>query len=538
MPQFDLDGGGDSLCQHDGCFKLGTKMCHHPECRVQNNQNPLILCDACDMELHSSQHFNGHLRLDVRPHGTSLGRSISTRSCPPTGPLTDPDNTEKAKDGNVEDADEVDGMKSDSKEKSSKKISKLQRKKAYRRHHTDDQSREWFSLKFDIMGKDDIEIVAAIKGRTLREALEGIFTVRKIDLDSVNIFLDQSNTPLPLQFETYPLGGHSLIVKAKDPVKAGEDFRRSHIYNVSARTRIKEKDKDKDKLKGSQRGLKNIISLFGDSMSPLQQQSFTATPQSTADNHRRPRLSDVFMTKEKEKFQALAEKLDYYSVYGIPDIPDLLMIHRPKEENDENLYALGAWTDVVDGVEAMTKKERDQQEALWEIMVTEVKYIKKLKVIIEVFFSTLLNLQNEWLLNEIDSEKLFSNVQKLLEVHEDFWREHLVKIVQKSRQTREPLLAEPVAEAFRNFEERFGAYVKYCIEEYSCVTYMKAQMKENELFKVYVEWCENQKQCNRLKLGDLLVGPMQRLTKVSVTPQSSSCQNRTITSQGCFIHCY
>lgn len=36
----------------------------------------------------------------------------------------------------------------------------------------------------------------------------------------------------------------------------------------------------------------------------------------------------------------------------------------------------------------------------------------------------------------------------------------------------------------------------------------------------YFQWAEAQKQCNRLKLTDLLVKPMQRLTKYSLLLQA------------------
>lgn len=37
---------------------------------------------------------------------------------------------------------------------------------------------------------------------------------------------------------------------------------------------------------------------------------------------------------------------------------------------------------------------------------------------------------------------------------------------------------------------------------------------------LYLQWAEAQKQCNRLKLTDLLVKPMQRLTKYSLLLQA------------------
>ena len=35
----------------------------------------------------------------------------------------------------------------------------------------------------------------------------------------------------------------------------------------------------------------------------------------------------------------------------------------------------------------------------------------------------------------------------------------------------------------------------------------------SNIFSTHVQWCENRPECKRLKLSDLLVKPMQRLTK-------------------------
>ena len=36
---------------------------------------------------------------------------------------------------------------------------------------------------------------------------------------------------------------------------------------------------------------------------------------------------------------------------------------------------------------------------------------------------------------------------------------------------------------------------------------------DHQVFKAYLAWCETQRDCNRLRLVDILVRPMQRLTK-------------------------
>lgn len=48
-----------------------------------------------------------------------------------------------------------------------------------------------------------------------REVLGPVFERNGIELSRVDLFLDQSNTPLSLNFEAYRFGGHYLKVKGK-----------------------------------------------------------------------------------------------------------------------------------------------------------------------------------------------------------------------------------------------------------------------------------------------------------------------------------
>lgn len=48
-----------------------------------------------------------------------------------------------------------------------------------------------------------------------REVLGPVFERKGIELSRVDLFLDQSNTPLSLSFEAYPVGGHYIKVKGE-----------------------------------------------------------------------------------------------------------------------------------------------------------------------------------------------------------------------------------------------------------------------------------------------------------------------------------
>ncbi|XP_076315222.1 uncharacterized protein LOC143227830 [Tachypleus tridentatus] len=85
-----------------------------------------------------------------------------------------------------------------------------------------------------------------------------------------------------------------------------------------------------------------------------------------------------------------------------------------------------------------------------------------------------------------------------------------------SRVTRKPLQLLLIRHGFLQFDQIFRPYIKYCTDQSNCLQYLKERHKDDELFKAYVAWCETQKDCERLRLSDLLVKPMQRVTKYSL----------------------
>ena len=46
-----------------------------------------------------------------------------------------------------------------------------------------------------------------------REAIRPILDRRGLDIDDMNVFVDQSNTPLPLNCETFLLGGTTMNIR-------------------------------------------------------------------------------------------------------------------------------------------------------------------------------------------------------------------------------------------------------------------------------------------------------------------------------------
>lgn len=535
------------LCQHPDCPKRrhASKVCHHPDCQELNGKSPLHLCESCDSRCHldesDSMHFDRHPRFDVQPQGSILARNVSTRSCPPrTSPPSDLEEDEEASTERGE--RKAGGLKLKAREGNKP-----------RRHHTDNPRRECFSLKFDLNIDIDTEIVPAVKKKTLREVLGPIFERKGIELFRVDLFLDQSNTPLSLDFEAFRFGGRYLKVKARpgDELKVEQsvkDLRSLSLPNIKPSvggsvyilTPATDKPehsslprRDSVDILGQARRTKDMKQFLGDASIPSMDTlallggslpptapggSLTAGPNNC--KNRPPNRFSIFFgagaEKEVDRVQLLNTKLQAYSQFGLPKLPPQLAFHQDsweEEEEEPNLTLEDSWRTLLDDPESLSRRQFQQQEAIWELIQTEATYIKKLRVITDLFLCGLLNLQDNSLLGEVEPTRLFSNIQDIVRLHCTLWVQVMFPALEKARGSRSLIEPTDLQEGFSTFASRFQPYIRYCMEEESCMEYMRSLLRDNELFKIYITWAETNKQCNRLKLADMLVKPHQRLTK-------------------------
>ncbi|XP_070695764.1 pleckstrin homology domain-containing family G member 5 isoform X1 [Pempheris klunzingeri] len=425
-------------------------------------------------------------------------------------------------------------------------------KKKPRRRHTDDPSKECFSLKFDLNVDINTEIVPAMKKKTLREVLAPVFERNGIELSRVDLFLDQSNTPLSLNFEAYRFGGHYLKVKARqgDELKVEQgvkDLRSLSLPNMKpsgvqspyiltpGSERVEHGSlgrRESVDLLGQARRRKNMTEFLGETNIPTPDSlgqiggslpGIGAGPDSWK-NRAASRFSGFFSSnagagpfgKELDRLEQLQSKLHSYTSFGLPKVPRQLSFHQDSwegEEEETNLALEDSWQTLLDNSETLTRRQFHQQEAIWELLQTEATYIKKLRVITDLFLCGLLNLQESGLLTEVEPAKLFSNIQEIVRLHTALWNQVMLPVLKKARQARTMLDPTDLHHGFRTFGSRFQPYIRYCMEEEGCMEYMRTLLRDNELFRTYVTWGETHKQCNRLKLADMVAKPHQRLTK-------------------------
>ncbi|KAG8295360.1 Pleckstrin y domain containing, G (with RhoGef domain) member [Homalodisca vitripennis] len=223
------------------------------------------------------------------------------------------------------------------------------------------------------------------------------------------------------------------------------------------------------------------------------------------------RWSGLFGNAKDTKMEALVDHLNNYSKHGIPQLPNA------DEDLEEALYNLEEdWRDVVDNSSSLPERVQQQQTAVWELIHTEVAYIHTLKVVTDLFLSCMMNLQAANILSDVDKTRLFSNITEIYSSNKLFWSTYVLPMLNASRESRSVLNPQLLLDGFIRFEEIFRPYTKYCAEQSQCQQYCRERHGESELFTAYLVWCETQKDCNRLRLMDILVKPMQRITKYSL----------------------
>ncbi|XP_022100649.1 pleckstrin homology domain-containing family G member 5-like isoform X2 [Acanthaster planci] len=480
--------------------------------------------------------------------GCGLGRVDSTRSMPPERLRTDSDGSE---DGQT--------MKKDSGRKT------LTRKSAIRRTHTltptsspkvkDRRNRsisstesplaelqkraaekEFLTLIFDLRFYTQTHEVETVKDLTLRDAIKPILATADIDIRTIDIFIESSTSPTPLEFTVKPLGGRHLYVRAKagrhskalispsfdqKTMEEGEngDVGEPFLGTIPMRKDmskflgVEQKELQPPPPRQSTQTLerkKDLTKLLGiNQPDPI--------PNSNKGNRRTSVVSGQDPAKEKvdPKFLKLQQTLDDFMINGLPDFPALLTFTTKREDDEECFQLEESWRALGDEEEIsqLTKKQTDQQEAIWEIIRTEVGYIKNIRIIVDFYLCTLINLQASVMLNEIETEKIFSNITAIEKLHTRFWKEKLSNVVKKARTEKRIPSALDLAEAFEGFADLFAPYIKFCTDEDDCMKYLRERTKDNEMLRFFVEWAQRHPNSRRLKLQDLLVYPMQRITK-------------------------
>ncbi|XP_022221032.2 uncharacterized protein LOC111073151 isoform X4 [Drosophila obscura] len=362
-------------------------------------------------------------------------------------------------------------------------------------------SSEFFSVSFcmDSSQHPDEEFIPATKGVTLLNALSHALRRRNLTFSQITI---TDNNPTPSFLDAGPSPATNSVDEQTDV----ENLAGHHLCITE---------------RGSNRKPLQKAASFGSRQPPPRLLPSASTEETSdaavaAGKQIKQRWSSLFGIKNPQQSQ-LCELLNSYSRNGVPQRADGLSFENPDLDNSlaylQNMHK--SWRDFVES-DGMDESEVKIQTAIWELVTTEVYYIHALQTVTDLFLACLEAVQEERLLIDVDQARLFSNVRAVCEANIKFWTMWLYPMVAHSVVTHEPLRCAFFQEGFIAFASIFAPYKIYCAEQSTCQFYCKELNQNNPLFTSYLAWCESQKMCNRLRLADIVVRPMQRLTKYSL----------------------
>jgi len=129
-----------------------------------------------------------------------------------------------------------------------------------------------------------------------------------------------------------------------------------------------------------------------------------------------------FLNSFKEKLTPILERLFVQAVSS-----------RSQETELNSLLNLEQhWTEIVNIQKVQNKRQSEQQEALWEIVSTERRYILQLQLLEDLEWC-LIELQRQGYLRDINRHCVFLNYSQLLRCNLHFWASAIGPMLQKSR---------------------------------------------------------------------------------------------------------
>uniref|UniRef100_A0A915DTC2 DH domain-containing protein n=1 Tax=Ditylenchus dipsaci TaxID=166011 RepID=A0A915DTC2_9BILA len=173
------------------------------------------------------------------------------------------------------------------------------------------------------------------------------------------------------------------------------------------------------------------------------------------------------------------------------------------------------WSELVQCHKLLNKRASDQQEAIWEIITTEKRYINLLQNMEDLTFS-FVEVQKQGFLRDINSRRVFLNYGELLRCNLAFWTRAILPMLNRAREKSEPLNPRLLVPGFENIVEWSRCYIEFNMGHSDSHAYVQKKQKDNEGFSEFIRWAESHSMMNRQKLLDALTTPMQRLTRYSL----------------------
>ncbi|XP_068217138.1 serine-rich adhesin for platelets isoform X2 [Palaemon carinicauda] len=158
-----------------------------------------------------------------------------------------------------------------------------------------------------------------------------------------------------------------------------------------------------------------------------------------------------------------------------------------------------------------SRRRQERKEILTEIMETEIKYGRDLRVMIDEFYRPILV---AGLLTRDQLSEIFLNVEELQEHNRMFSLQLRDALEIALDQGDEDLLTVNVAKLFLHAAPMLHAFENYCVRHGSASLLLQTLEKEKELLRIFLKVSQMENTLlRRMNLHSFLMVPVQRVTK-------------------------
>ncbi|CAD6184237.1 unnamed protein product [Caenorhabditis auriculariae] len=204
----------------------------------------------------------------------------------------------------------------------------------------------------------------------------------------------------------------------------------------------------------------------------------------------------------------------------IKHVQAALCTHSEQEIEDEELEKLLviAYEEMFTtegGPEIPTSRQKYLQ-AVWELFHSELIFlIRQLLVLRNVYKEPLKRCQVEGCLLTVEPDLLFGNLDQLCRISRHFCQNFLSLLPHVVDFECTPLVVE-LFQRFSKGPSTISAYQAYCINYKATMEYLGSIRQKDERFVEFERVCLTDERCSRLQLEDLLISPLQRITRLPI----------------------
>ncbi|KAI6004680.1 Dbl homology domain-containing protein [Pisolithus albus] len=160
-----------------------------------------------------------------------------------------------------------------------------------------------------------------------------------------------------------------------------------------------------------------------------------------------------------------------------------------------------SWASLLDGtaLEGIPALERKRLEAIFELVSAEADYVRDLQLIVELFYSRLVDM--------LEAESIFSNIEDSLLTNTAF----LSTLEERQRECR--LYIDHVGDLLETHMPHMRVYLDYCVNQANAGKVLQSLRDANPELSAQLQCLREDPSARNLDLSSYLLVPMQRLAR-------------------------